>query len=225
MPNQPLILSRSPRSPSRWGNMLTCKRSSRCAALASSTCLTRVFLALRPSCRRVQRRLYHGRKLRQCAAGQESSTRCLSDSTHPIARSPWLFLFYWALFPSHSTRRPSLKPSSATSSTSICTTSRRYCPQSPEMSLTLCCSRASLALRASSRRSLTTVASILPWRLPSRYTPSPVLQPAATSLPQVDYPSLGYMAFNDVEPSNGSLWELWDSPTGSAGMDSVQAGV
>ena len=52
---------------------------------------------------------------------------------------------------------------------------------------------------------------------------------------QVDYPSLGsvhhrraaklmpccrYMAFNPVEPANGNLWELWDSPTGSDGMDS-----
>jgi hypothetical protein len=40
-------------------------------------------------------------------------------------------------------------------------------------------------------------------------------------LSKVDYPSLGYMAYNDVEPANGNIWELWDSPTGSDGMDSV----
>ena len=31
------------------------------------------------------------------------------------------------------------------------------------------------------------------------------------------------MAYNDVEPANGNIWELWDSPTGSDGMDSVRS--
>lgn len=37
---------------------------------------------------------------------------------------------------------------------------------------------------------------------------------------QIDYPSLGFMAYNDQEPANGNIWELWNSPTGSDGMDS-----
>ena len=36
---------------------------------------------------------------------------------------------------------------------------------------------------------------------------------------QTDYPSYGYMIHNDLEPAT-AIWELWNSPTGSAGMDS-----
>jgi alpha-L-rhamnosidase len=36
---------------------------------------------------------------------------------------------------------------------------------------------------------------------------------------QTTYPSWGYMIYNDVEPAT-TLWELWNSPTGDAGMDS-----
>jgi len=36
---------------------------------------------------------------------------------------------------------------------------------------------------------------------------------------QTTYPSWGYMIYNDLEPST-TLWELWDTPTGSPGMDS-----
>jgi hypothetical protein len=36
---------------------------------------------------------------------------------------------------------------------------------------------------------------------------------------ETDYPSYGYMIHNDLEPAT-AIWELWNSPTGSAGMDS-----
>ncbi len=36
---------------------------------------------------------------------------------------------------------------------------------------------------------------------------------------QVDYPSWGYMIFNNMEPATG-MWELWNSHNGSASMDS-----
>eukprot|EP00042_Codosiga_hollandica_P047623 m.519791 g.519791 ORF g.519791 m.519791 type:complete len:1028 (+) comp57489_c0_seq2:140-3223(+) len=37
---------------------------------------------------------------------------------------------------------------------------------------------------------------------------------------QVDYPSLGWMVFNGIEPSYGSLWEIFDGPAGAANGDS-----
>ena len=36
---------------------------------------------------------------------------------------------------------------------------------------------------------------------------------------ETTYPSYGYMIHNDLEPAT-AIWELWNSPTGSAGMDS-----
>ncbi|EDQ88445.1 uncharacterized protein MONBRDRAFT_8914 [Monosiga brevicollis MX1] len=37
---------------------------------------------------------------------------------------------------------------------------------------------------------------------------------------QTNYPSWGYMFFNDIEPATSSLWELWDSPMEGPGMNS-----
>ena len=36
---------------------------------------------------------------------------------------------------------------------------------------------------------------------------------------QMDYPSYGFMIHNNLEPAT-TIWELWNSPNGSAGMDS-----
>eukprot|EP00050_Salpingoeca_kvevrii_P010878 m.11086 g.11086 ORF g.11086 m.11086 type:complete len:1023 (-) comp3129_c0_seq1:88-3156(-) len=37
---------------------------------------------------------------------------------------------------------------------------------------------------------------------------------------QTSYPSWGYMFFNTIEPSVGSVWELWNAPTEGPGMNS-----
>lgn len=39
-------------------------------------------------------------------------------------------------------------------------------------------------------------------------------------LSKTDYPSYGFMRFNDLEPVNGNMWELWDAPCEGTGMNS-----
>lgn len=37
---------------------------------------------------------------------------------------------------------------------------------------------------------------------------------------QTSYPSWGYMLYNNLEPANSSVWELWDAPSQGPGMNS-----